>query len=200
MESLQTTLAGVLVRTRLLASERAKPTIDFLPRLPDSLSVATSAPSDTFLQTLETELADRLNAAASRCQAFSALVQQLNRLGHQFSVFDEDGGGWQTWQSSNLILSAGYPDLHEIRSGELPKWDPDDRCFCDVAWVQRKPASPYRFLILGNRVKKTKRGERRSTAVANIPRDSDDFCDGDAAEAMAKTLPCTRFERIQASL
>ncbi len=135
LESLQTTLAGVLVRTRLLTSERAKPTIDHLPRLPDSLSVAASTPSDTFLRMLETELANRLNAAASPCETFEALVKQLNSMGHQFSMFDEDGGEWQTWLSPKLVLSAGYPDLHEIRSGELPEWDLDERCFCDVAWV-----------------------------------------------------------------
>jgi len=42
--------------------------------------------------------------------------------------------------------------------------------------------------------------ERRAKAVDGIPTDSDGFCDGDAAETMAKSLPCSRLEVIQAAL
>lgn len=41
---------------------------------------------------------------------------------------------------------------------------------------------------------------RRSVAVEGVPLDSDGFCDGDAAEEMAETLPCTRLEQIRAVL
>ena len=42
--------------------------------------------------------------------------------------------------------------------------------------------------------------ERRSKDVEGIPKDSDGFCDGDAAKKMAKSLPCTRLEVIGALL
>lgn len=42
--------------------------------------------------------------------------------------------------------------------------------------------------------------ERRAKAVDGIPDDSDGFCDSDAAERMAKSLPCTRLEVMKASL
>jgi hypothetical protein len=42
--------------------------------------------------------------------------------------------------------------------------------------------------------------ERRAKIVEGIPLDSDGFCDGDAAEAMAKSLPCARLEVLQGTL
>lgn len=40
----------------------------------------------------------------------------------------------------------------------------------------------------------TLRVEQRGTAVENAPRDSDDFCDRDAAAELAAPLPCGRLE------
>tara|TARA_R110002096_G_scaffold239101_1_gene430751 strand:+ start:121293 stop:121838 length:546 start_codon:yes stop_codon:yes gene_type:complete len=42
--------------------------------------------------------------------------------------------------------------------------------------------------------------ERRATDVDGVPKDSDGFCDGDAAVEMAKSLPCSRLEVLKAEL
>lgn len=83
----------------------------------------------------ERELADRLNAASGPAETAHKVMGELNKMGHQLALDDEDGAEWQMWLSPNAVVHLSYPDMASLEAAELPHWNNAEGHFNDQVSV-----------------------------------------------------------------
>lgn len=136
----------------------------------EGASIAADS-SDAFLYVANSEFFGQEFVSVATCPDFEACRTELDEGTINLGGFAfEKGSDSDGWSSSGHFISGS------------------DTCGGEVF--------EDRLLVADDGVTV----ERRAKAVDGIPLDSDGFCDGDAAEAMAKSLPCTRLEVIAGTL